>query len=857
MFLVRKGTARCVLCFMRRALLLLALCSTLHGQDLEKIYEEDNLEPMRHILAAGRYDDVALVCERAIERGMKSPEWRLMRVRALMALGEEARARDEVQLAVKTFPGHLELLMLQHENALRLGRKDIAAEALRAVNEVAKTRPVKDRTAADWVALGQAALALGADAKKVITQYFQVAQKKDVKFEPAYLAEGRLALEKDDSARAADVFRAGLKACGETADLRAGLALAYADGDGEKALESLKRALELNPRHSDALLNQAESLIRSEKFLDAAGIVQKVLDVRGNCPEAWALLAAITHLSAADAKKFDAARENGLKRWDRNPAVDHTIGRILSRAYRFAEGARHQRRALELDPGYLAAKVALCHDLLRLGEEDEAWKLAAEIRSKDGYNIQAHNIGLLEQQMSGFTTRSFDDFILKMPKRDWPIYGEQALALLREAKGVLTAKYGLQLQRPVMVEFFGEQQDFAIRTFGSLGGQGLLGVCFGTVITMNSPGGLAHGRNNWQSTLWHEFCHVVTLSLTQNKMPRWLSEGISVYEESQRNPIWGMPMDATFRRMILEDEDTTPISQLSSAFLNAESDDHLMFAYFQSSQVVGYLMERFGPEKFQGILRDLAAGKRINDAISANTEPMDRLEKDFEKHLQAKAKAFGEKADWKKPEADEVNPLDPESLAEYAKKHPASLWAIRQQVDALMEKDEWTEVLAKADQLISLVPEDFSGDGGHQLKAMALRELKRDDEEIAVLRQIAEHETGAMTIFLRLIELDQKKQDWPQVQANAARALALNPFLRTPQQAFAESSEALGQKAEAVSAYQRVLVLDPGGSAMTHFRLAQLLRETDAVAAKKHLLDCLVLAPRFREGLAMLKEWAP
>jgi hypothetical protein len=71
------------------------------------------------------------------------------------------------------------------------------------------------------------------------------------------------------------------------------------------------------------------------------------------------------------------------------------------------------------------------------------------------------------------------------------------------------------LKRPVLVEFFGAQQDFAIRTFGALGGQGMLGVCFGTVVTMNSPGSLAHGRNNWESTLWHEFCHVITLSSDQ------------------------------------------------------------------------------------------------------------------------------------------------------------------------------------------------------------------------------------------------------------------------------------------------------------------------------------------------------
>ncbi|MDZ4288662.1 MAG: hypothetical protein U0984_11925 [Prosthecobacter sp.] len=568
------------LAFILFTCLAVLIAAPLWGQqlDVERVFEERNLGPVHDLLAHGEYELCARICEVAISRGMKSQEWRMRRVRALMAMGREAEARDEVQLAVKTFPGHLELLMLQHENALRLGRKDIAQQALAAVNESAKTKPAKDRTAGESVALGQAALALGADAKKVIEQYFAVAQKKDAKLEAAYLAEGHLALTKDDAKRAADIFRAGLKAYGETADLRAGLALAFANSDREKQAENITRALELNPVQAEALLTRAEMLIGAEKFMEAEAAIQKVLDVRENCPEAWALRAAVAQLSAADAAKVESARANGLKRWDHNPVVDHIIGRVLSRAYRFGEGAPLQRKALEFDPAHLPAKVQLCHDLLRLGEEDEAWKLAAAIREKDGYNVQAHNLGQLEIEMRGYTTQVFEDFILKMPKRDWPIYGERVLTLLREAKGILGPKYGLELKRPVMVEFFGAQQDFAIRTFGSLGGQGLLGVCFGTVITMNSPGSLAHGRNNWESTLWHEFCHVITLSLTKNKMPRWLSEGISVYEEGQHDPAWGMTMNAQFRRMIIEDDAVTPVGQLSSAFLNPKSEDHLMFA---------------------------------------------------------------------------------------------------------------------------------------------------------------------------------------------------------------------------------------------------------------------------------------
>ena len=51
--------------------------------------------------------------------------------------------------------------------------------------------------------------------------------------------------------------------------------------------------------------------------------------------------------------------------------------------------------------------------------------------------------------------------------------------------------------------------------------------------------------------MWHELCHVVTLAKTKNRMPRWLSEGISVYEERLRNAAWGQRMNGPYRELIL------------------------------------------------------------------------------------------------------------------------------------------------------------------------------------------------------------------------------------------------------------------------------------------------------------------
>ena len=164
-------------------------------------------------------------------------------------------------------------------------------------------------------------------------------------------------------------------------------------------------------------------------------------------------------------------------------------------------------------------------------------------------------------------------------------------------------------------------------------------------------------------------------------------------------------------------------------------------------------------------------------------------------------------------------------------------------------------MLKTAEILIQLLPEDFGGGSGYALKALALRELKREDEEAAVLRQIAAKSSGAQSSYLRLLELDVPKQRWAEVKANALRTLALNPFLVTPQRALAEASAALKDEKTAIEAYERVLRLDAGSAAQTHFKLAQLLKPTDAEKAKRHLLDSLAGAPRNRAALEMLKGW--
>ena len=172
-------------------------------------------------------------------------------------------------------------------------------------------------------------------------------------------------------------------------------------------------------------------------------------------------------------------------------------------------------------------------------------------------------------------------------------------------------------------------------------------------ITANSPAALTESPSNWEAILWHEFCHVVTLEKTKNKMPRWLSEGISVYEESEQNSTWGQRLTPQYREMILGD-DLTPVSQLSGAFLHPQSPTHLQFAYFESSLVVQYLIDTYGLDILRRILVDLGVGMPINQSLERYTGSLDAFDAEFATYARGLAEQLAPEMDWNKPEDEFV-----------------------------------------------------------------------------------------------------------------------------------------------------------------------------------------------------------
>jgi len=664
------------------------------------------------------------------------------------------------------------------------------------------------------------------------------------------LAIGELALSKNDFELAGRTFQVALKKHPGNAGLHYGAALAFSTSDMELMLAHLSAALQINPNHAPSQILLANSMINQEAYDVAKESLDKVIAVNPHHPEAWAYRSIIAHL--LEKKKVEKeAREKALAHWKDNPEIDYLIGRKLSQRYRFAEGAKHQRQALAFKSDFQPARIQLAQDLLRLGEDEEGWKLAEEARESDGYDITTFNLLTLKDTLDKFTTIRNERFVLRMAPLEAAVYGKRALRLLEKAHGALTRKYGLKLEKPTVIEIFDKQRDFGVRTFGMPENPGYLGVCFGCVITANSPASQMPGPANWEAVLWHEFCHTVTLTMTKNKMPRWLSEGISVYEEREANPNWGQRINPRYREMILGGE-LTPVSKLSGAFLAPKSPEHLQFAYYQSSLVVEHIVERFGHRVIKTILEKLANGTEINTALAEVAEPVDKLNVAFEAYAVKRAHSLGPGLDWEMPDPDKLSGDAPKP----AEAESTNFHILSQKASQLVKQSKWEEAKPFCKQLIRLCPDRIDEEANpYLLLASCHRNLEEFAKERETLETLAWISNDAYDVYLRLIELGGEAEDWETVRVNAERALAVNPLLPEPYRHLALSDETQGLKNSAIESWLTLLQLDPEDPAEAHFHLARLLKANEKDKAKRHLLMALEEAPRFRQAHQLLLNW--
>jgi hypothetical protein len=174
-----------------------------------------------------------------------------------------------------------------------------------------------------------------------------------------------------------------------------------------------------------------------------------------------------------------------------------------------------------------------------------------------------------------------------------------------------------------------------------------------------------------------------------------------------------------------------------------------------------------------------------------------------------------------------------------------------------MARSDWTLAREELQRLTATGVYLTGQDNLHALLARACAQLGDAAGERAALKVIVVHEADALDAVSRLLALAQQDQQWPDVVRRSEEWLAIHPLAPTPWRALLDAHEQLDAPAAAAHAGQILLRLDPPDFAALHFRVAQALLPAAPDAARRHVLQALAEAPRFRAAYDLLAELPP
>ena len=382
---------------------------------------------------------------------------------------------------------------------------------------------------------------------------------------------------------------------------------------------SLTRALAINPNSVLALETYGQLLLINNREAEAQEYFDRALNLNPQSLKSLSILAAQAALNQRE-EEYEQHKAQVDSFSPDNPQFLGDIADTFGNNYLFSEAVEFARAAINSDPEYWQGYTLLGSNLIRLGEEEEG-KANLEIGfENDPFNVLTSNMLKVFDTLETYATLESEHFKVYMSGNDADILWPYLEPLLEEGWDTLTAKYGYEPEGPILIEVFENTADFAVRSVGLPDIGPLVGICFGKVITLISPDTLSA---NWQEIVWHEFMHVITLQMTNNRMPRWLSEGISVWEEREGRPYWGRSQGLDLVRAAKE-EKLLHVRDLNSGFSGARDNADLGFAYFQSYLVVDYITEEYGFSKLREFIDQYAIVKdeseRFNEVFQLSLE---------------------------------------------------------------------------------------------------------------------------------------------------------------------------------------------------------------------------------------------
>ncbi len=770
---------------------------------------------VRALVEVGQYDE-------AVEA---SGELHNLRGEALRARGRLAEAEEAFRAALEAGGSdrHTAEFNLAELMYLR-GDRDAALDRLDRFIDVYNQ---SDALPADaLVAVGNAVRYLGVrdpvlfqDAVKAFDEATQV---DPLAIEP-HIRLGELFIEKYDGRQARPALMDALALNPQHPRALLAMARAYAfDGERAPALEMVDQALAINPNLVPARVFLAETLLRVEDHEGAEDELLRALEVNPASIEALSVLAGLYYIRG-DESRYAEIRERVRAINPRDAALLMKTAELAAEQRRYADAAVIAREAVELDPEAWGAYGVLGLNEFRLGRVDEAVASLERAFEGDPYNVWVYNNLDLLDTFENYDIRTVEglEFMLHKDEADllFPYLAEAAV----EAHEALSERYGDTPRGRVRVEMYPRSADFSVRTVG-LAGLGALGVSFGDVLALDSPAARERGTYNWVATLWHEMAHTITLGVSNSRVPRWLTEGMSVVEEHRARPERGERMTPEFLLAYGEGE-LPPVSRLNEGFIRPRTPQHLGFAYEMASFVVEWIEETHGFDALIRMLHGYRDGRSTEENLQTVLgSDLETIDAEFDGWLRARR--------------------DPENARRFR-----DLVVAGQQQFAAESYDEAQRTFETAAELFPVTR------SGSPYAFLAQIHLQRNDEDSAIeaLRQLTLHDETAYEGNLQLAGLLEERGDVTGAVEALDRAVWIFPYDIEPHAKLADLAGGLGDHQVAVRERRAVLALRPSDLAGAHYELARAMLEAgDRDGARAEVLKALEVAPAFNEAQQLL-----
>ncbi len=748
---------------------------------------------------------------------------------------DAARARLEPLASVNAGgEAALELGLLE----MRRGQRPQAARRLNTLASVRKFGGPDDYYRLARAAEGIREYQLAADAYTETA----AAPRADIQ-----ASRGALFLLRNRPGDAVEDFQKALKIDAGWIPALLGMARALADENPNASRAALDEVAKRAPNHPDLHVILAERALVAEDVPAAIAALDNAAAARANFIEEAALRAAVAY-AQKDQAALDAAIAR-VRRIDPMSALGwKRAGEQAQRAYRFADAADFARRGTAVDVDDPYVHFDLGQSLMRTGDEKAARTALERSWNLDSSSRVAKNLLDVLDRIDAFETVTSGDFIFKFDKAEAAVLRTYAIPLAEEARKTFTARYGFTPEGPILVEIFKLHDDFAVRTMGLAGLEGALGACFGKVVVMDSPSARAPGEFSWQATLWHELAHVYTLQMSKYRVPRWLTEGISVYEEHRRQPAWGREDALPFASELARGRNFG-VKKLPEAFKRPES---LALAYFEASLLVEHLVAQNGEAALRTLLLTYADGAKDADAFAkAFGRSVDEVEASFKAFVEQRYAALGRAmAD---PPA-RVAADDLQALRARAAAAPGNFASQLALGAALVRAGDFAGARAPLERAAELAPMATGSGSPRALLADVAERMGDADRARRELRQLLSADHANVVAARKLAALAGDAPAAADDRDYALRLIAdLDPFDAAVHVQLGRRLVARSLWQPALVEFQAALALGPPNLAEAHTDIGEVLfRLGRKEEAKRHILTALQEAPSYGRAQDLL-----